>query len=233
MACLTQQSLDQFLQAQANLSDGPAVIKVHEVGPLALEWIRAKRAKAVCTFRDPRDCVASDMVFWGAGFDASVQRVVISLKTLHASYLDVGSTLFVRYEDMMNDTLSQIRRIAEYLNVAIDQKEVERIDAQTNIQSSRQICLGLDKRPDSETDVGTGGHRRHRVTLLHDNHIGNAKVGRWKDELTDEQGERLTHLFQPSLQALGYSIEGSVYNPSPIVTWPNSASANTNPVPPS
>src|SRR5580704_11060212 len=91
MACLREQSLEQFLQAEANLRDGPAVIKVHEVGPVAREWIRAGRAKAVCTFRDPRDCVASDMAFTGAGFDAAVQRVAISLKTIHSSYADSGS----------------------------------------------------------------------------------------------------------------------------------------------
>jgi len=225
MACLTDRSLDQFLQVSVNSGAGPVVVKVHEIGPIALQWIRARRAKAVCTFRDPRDCVASDIVFWGDGFDASVQRVTISLKVLQASLYDDGSTLLVRYEEMMSDTRLQIRRIAEYLNVEINQNDVERIDAQTNIHASRSISQGLSERPESETDVGSTGHRRHRITLLHDNHIGNARAGRWKDELTDEQGQQLTQLFQHDLQAMGYESPASANTSHPNVTQWDDASA--------
>jgi hypothetical protein len=172
------------------------------------------------------------MVFWGDGFDASVQRVAISLKVLQASLHDDGSTLLVRYEDMMSDTHLQIRRIAEYLNVEINQNDVERIDAQTNIHTSRSISQGLSARPENETDVGSTGHRRHRITLLHDNHIGNAKAGRWKDELTDEQGQRLTQLFQHDLQALGYENPASADTSHPNVTQPENASAVPHPAQP-
>ena len=232
MACLTDRSLDQFLQVSVNSGAGPVVVKVHEIGPIALQWIRARRAKAVCTFRDPRDCVASDIVFWGDGFDASVQRVATSLKVLQASYKDDGSTLLVRYEEMMSDTHLQIRRIAEYLNVEVNQGDIERIDAQTNLQTSRAICEGLSERPDNETDMGSTGHRRHRITLLHDNHIGNAKAGRWKDELTDEQGQLVTQLFQQDLQAMGYENPASASTSHPNLTQPEDGPATTDPAQP-
>ena len=41
MACLTDRSLDQFLQVSVNSGAGPVVVKVHEIGPIALQWIRA------------------------------------------------------------------------------------------------------------------------------------------------------------------------------------------------
>jgi hypothetical protein len=206
MACLGDKTLDRFLQTEVFLRDGPAVIKVHEIGPVALDWIRDGRAKAVCTFRDPRDCVASDIIFWGGGFDASVQRVTASLRALHASYQNSGHTLFVRYEEMMSDRISQIRRIANHLDLPLGQNELEWVDAQTNIEMTKKVCQTITKRPESETDFVLGNHRRDRVTLLHDNHIGSAKAGRWKDDLTAEQAQFLTQLFQPSLQAMGYEM---------------------------
>jgi hypothetical protein len=208
MACLTDRSLDQFLQTDAFVREGPAVIKAHEIGPVALQWIADGKARAVCTFRDPRDCVASDIPFWGQGFDASVQRVIVSLKALHASHQTSGRTLFVRYEDMMADRRSQIRRIAEYLEIPISDSEVELIDDQTNIDATQKFCQTISKEPAGRTDPVLGGHSRDRLTLLHDNHIGSAKSGRWKDDLSPEQAAYLTQLFQSSLRAMGYEADG-------------------------
>jgi hypothetical protein len=204
MACLGAQSLDRFLQVEAKLGNGPAIIKVHEIGPTAIEWIASGRAKAVCTFRDLRDCVASDMVFWGRGFEASVKRVMISIKALDSAFADSGRTLLVRYEDMMTDRLRQVRKIADYLNIELSQAELELIDSQSNIHSSRAFCESMANRPGNESDPVEGNHRRDRVTLLHDNHIGNARSGKWKDELTSEQGRILTEAFGLALRAMGY-----------------------------
>jgi hypothetical protein len=223
IACLGSDSLDHFLQVQASLGNGSAVIKVHELGPVALQWIHAGWVKTVCTFRDPRDCVASDIVFWGAGFHPSVQRVMRSLECLHKSHRDFQHTLFVRYEEMIDKPLSQIRRIAEFLDVPLEQKQLESIDAQTNINASRKICQELSARPADQIDIGAGNHRRDRVSLLHDNHIGNAKVGRWKAELTAEQGQLLSQMFRPSLEALGYEPFGPIDPSRSNVPWPESA----------
>jgi hypothetical protein len=206
---LDEQQLDQFLRAEVYLWKGPAVVKGHVTGPLALEWIRTGRAKGVCTFRDPRDCVASDVSFFGGGFNTSLQRVNASLASL-ASYLDFGRTLFIRYEEMMDDRPGQIRRIAAHLNIAIDQKDLERVDEQTNIHSARKIAQQLASRADDQIDTVLNTHRRDLKTLLHDNHIGTGKVGKWKQDLTDEQGQQLTQLFRRSLLLLGYETEASL-----------------------
>src|SRR5438046_775033 len=60
---LLPQQLEQFLQQQPLPPPGPTVLKAHSIGPLALEALRAGRAKGICTFRDPRDCVASMITF--------------------------------------------------------------------------------------------------------------------------------------------------------------------------
>ncbi len=53
-AYLDRNTLDQFLVTQAYVREGPAIVKGHELGPVALDWIHTGRAKAVCTIRDPR-----------------------------------------------------------------------------------------------------------------------------------------------------------------------------------
>jgi hypothetical protein len=173
--------------------------------------MRTGKAKAVCTYRDPRDCVASDIAFMNEGLDRSVGRVVASLKSLDGNP-DFGRTLFVRYEEMMNDRAAHIRLIASYLNVPIDAAKLDAIDQQTNLESSRKICeqipsLGEDVAPTLENVA----QRRHLETLLHENHIGNARPGRWKTELTESQGRMLTQLFSNFLIAMGYETAASIH----------------------
>src|SRR5271156_4528903 len=55
--------LDQLVLQKLPAITFPLVVKSHDLGPAALAALRAGRARAVCTYRDPRDCVASDMIF--------------------------------------------------------------------------------------------------------------------------------------------------------------------------
>lgn len=203
---LSAESLERFLECELALRDGPAVIKAHEIGPVASDWVRTGRAKAVCTLRDPRDCVASDVVFWQEGFDASVRRVLTSLKHV-VLHQDFGRTLFIRYEEMMANPKWQIRQIADYLQISVDQTEIDSIDAQTDVQRSRKICEDLSGQSGDQMESVSEAHRRDRVTLLHENHIGTTQVDRWKHDLTTEQGQFLSQIFQRSLEALGYETD--------------------------
>src|SRR5258708_2797093 len=90
--------VEQFVAQQWQHAPGPTVIKAHQIGPLALGAIRAGHAKGVCTFRDPRDCVASDVVFMGQGLETSVNRVVSTLEFLRF-YQSTSHILLVKYEE--------------------------------------------------------------------------------------------------------------------------------------
>ncbi len=109
---------------------------------------------------------------------------------------------------MIANPSAEIAKIAEHLEVQVDQKIVEWIDGQTNIEFSRKICGQLASRPAEQVDVGRDNHRRDRVTLLHDNHIGSVQPGRWRRDLTPQQMRLLSETFGGCLQTLGYSIAG-------------------------
>jgi hypothetical protein len=203
-------AFEDFLKNNVYILRGAGVFKTHATGPLAAEWVRTGRAKAVCTCRDPRDCVASDVVFMNQGFDRSVQRVVASLQSLDVRS-DFGRTLFVRYEEMMNSRADHIRLIAAYLNIPIDSATIDAIDRQTNLESTRKLVAQIPTLgPDVAPTLANVDHRRHIETLLHENHIGSAKPGRWKTDLTESQSRYLTHIFSNFLIAFGYETPESI-----------------------
>lgn len=200
--------LDTFISRQWAAAPGPTVIKAHQIGPVALAAIRAGEAKAVCTFRDPRDCVASDIVFLGQGLDASVRRTAFTLEFLQYFQM-TDHILLLRYENMMSNRLREIRRIAEHLGISVDDAVVNRVDAETNIEATKKRCKDLRMRPANQV-LHIAAHRVDPATHLHENHISNAMIGRWKTELSPEQGCWLTEYFSSWLINLGYETQESL-----------------------
>src|SRR5207248_4046517 len=124
---------------------GPTVLKAHSIGPLALEALRAGRAKGICTFRDPRDCVASMMTFAHQAFEQALSSIAGGLQLLE-QYGRAGNTLFIRYEEMMRDRETHVRKIANFLGVALDAELLSRIDEQTSADASKRVCEDLQHR---------------------------------------------------------------------------------------
>jgi hypothetical protein len=201
-------ALETFVESHWEKVPGLTLIKAHEMGPKAIAALQAGLAPGVCTFRDPRDCVASDLVFMGRGMDHTLKRMNASLECLRIAE-SVDRILFVRYEDMMINRQNEIRRIARHLGLPSDISIVSQVDAKTNLQSSRQLCQQIKNRPSTQV-VEIDSHRVDLRTHLHENHIDNARIGRWKDELSADQGRYLSELFAPWLLKWGYETQASL-----------------------
>ena len=208
-AYLDHQPLEQFVALQwPAMRDAATVIKAHSIGVNAMTAIRKGLVKGVCTYRDPRDCIASDLAFMDYPLEISIKRISGTLTPLRV-YQTTPHILLVRYEDMMRDRLGQIRRIARHLGVQLDEMAVQRIDSKTNMESSQRICGELKHRP-SDALMQVATHRVDPTTHLHENHVNGGTVGRWKSELSVDQAAYITEYFAPWLLQLGYETPASL-----------------------
>jgi hypothetical protein len=199
---LTLEQTEQFLHSNSGAVPGLTVIKTHGVGPLAQQALKRGLAKAVCTYRDPRDCVASMMMFANEPFNVAVQRVSAGLEMLE-SYTRWEQTLFIRYEEMLGDRLAQVRKIAAHLEMVFEERVIRRIDERTGIEHSKEICQQLRQRPDGQI-MKLMNHRVDPETWLHDNHIQDGRAGRWKNEMSVDQIHALQRTYGPWLDRMGY-----------------------------
>ena len=199
---LKADDLERWFAEGTNRPRGPAVVKAHDVGPKALAALRAGAVRSVCTIRDPRDCVVSDVAFNRGWLDASVRRVSANLSDL-PYYLSAGNTLFVRYEEMVANPLRQVARIAAHMGVDADPIDLGRIDAMTGLHSARATAAGLRYRPAVDLEW-CDGRRVDPITQLHGDHIRTGRVGGWRDELTAAEQGQVSQAFHPWLVELGY-----------------------------
>ena len=202
---LLAEQTESFFKTYAHDRPGPTVIKTHKLTDVGLQLLRSGAAKAICTYRDPRDCVASMMTFAGQPFDIAMGSIAEALKSIDA-YTHAGNTLFIRYEDMINDRMKQIERIASYLEVSLDRTLLERIDTQTGLEHAKLACKKMRNQPGKNL-LQSMDHRVDPETWLHDNHIQSGKSGRWKDEMNPQQAALLTHAYEPWLRRLGYDAD--------------------------
>jgi hypothetical protein len=207
-AYLDSAPLEHFIAQQWPSVNGSTVIKAHDLGPTALAAVRAGKAKAVCTFRDPRDCVASDLQFMKYPFEVCMKRVSGTLEPLRI-FQSTPHILLVRYEDMMADRPREIRRIATHLGLNLVDELVDQIDARTNPQSSAKLCANLKNKSNNEV-LKVADHRVDPATQLHENHLNGGTIGRWRDELTGDQVSYMNEYFAPWLIKLGYETPQSL-----------------------
>jgi hypothetical protein len=204
--------LEHFLQHELHTIKGPAVIKAHGLGPRAMSLLHTGRAKAVCTLRDPRDCVASDLMFLKKDINFSIRRVMDNMQCLN-NYEGGTHTLFVQYEQMMANPLKQIVRIAGHLGVDADESILRQIEVGCSIPASK-AAIEVLKKKDPKTVIWHENHRVDPGNHLHENHIHDARVGKWKDFFTQSQAERLAAIFRPWLVKYGYEVPQSLEQPA-------------------
>jgi hypothetical protein len=204
---MTLEQTEEFLQTNDGAVSALTVIKTHGVGPRASRMLKLGKAKAVCTYRDPRDCVASMMSFAGEPFDVAVGRVRAGLEMMDA-YTRRGQTLFIRYEDMIADRMAQIRKIAAHLEIVFEEHTLKRIDQITGLENTIEVCEQLRERPADQVYT-LMNHRVDPQTWLHDNHIQSGKAGRFRQEMNGDQIQLLERMYAPWLDRLGYlDVEG-------------------------
>jgi len=111
----------------------------------------------------------------------SVQLIEKNLSLYFSYYQQLKKTLFIRYEDMMQNAPRHIRQIARYLGVVLDDNAVSIIEHNTNIETAKRIAASLETRNPGHV-VLDRGDLVDPLTMIHDNHIHGGFCRRWEKE---------------------------------------------------
>ncbi|MGB7058919.1 MAG: sulfotransferase domain-containing protein, partial [Geitlerinemataceae cyanobacterium] len=202
-----EKDVDIAIQNPAIDPSQSLIIKAHIPGQASLQMIRDGKVKNIFTYRDPRDIICSRLKFENREFESILSVTVQNLR-MYDWYRQSSETLFVRFESMMSDPISEIKKIANYLNIELDEIAVRRIAHQNSLEESQKAIDNLQNLP-KDSVLFEDSRRIDRDTLLQTGHINGAQIGRWKNELNAEQ-QLLSHLaFQPWLIELDYETEES------------------------
>jgi len=164
-----------------------SVVKIHSFD----EDLAARNGTIVLTsHRDLRDIVASLNRKFKTGFSTSLLRETLE----HHAQWSKFAMLDLRYEDLLEDRVLQVQRVAEVLQLPKSTLE--------------QLSYGsLSAELDSERFCETRRHSQlpHDLTnLLHDGHITDGRHGSWKGYVPDAIVKEIEDEFRFWLEARGY-----------------------------
>jgi hypothetical protein len=174
---------------------GAFVVKTHQ-GPTLSSRILSKLGmiRIVYCFRDPRDVLLSAVDHGQQilengkqhtfarmlDFDKALQHVIDWLR-IWKNYASMSGVLTVKYEDMMFDPVGVTKKIEEFLGLRVNSE-------------IRNTILWQFARDNPE------GNRKGM-------HFNQARVHRYKTELTEEQKSRCDAAFKDYLRIMGYHAD--------------------------
>ena len=188
------------LLVETRPGDQHVIIKTHGF-PAIAEVLQQHRAKVIVSVRDPRDAVLSLIERFGTVPDVALRGIARDCAAALAC-ADAGF-LTLRYENGFFKQPAAIRLIAKTLDLETDEATVDRIFTEYGTEAVRVFANGLKDLPADRLD-GTGSFRFDRLTQITNTHIGDGRVGKWRDRFDKAQQAGLTRFFASFLQRFGY-----------------------------
>jgi hypothetical protein len=151
------------------------VVKSHSPDASALDFCRSGAAKAIYTWRNPYDVVASGlrMFHFSQGHAVNALRGALRLWGFHRR---TKSAHIVSYESIVTQPFVAIAEIGNYLGLAIGAGDLLRIANEMSFENVKRLSQGVDGL-DPKRIIHKGGHAFDRETMLHQNHIRDGRTG--------------------------------------------------------
>ena len=163
------------------------------------------RARVILTVRDPRDAMLSMMQRFGSEMDAACAAVLQALRGIAEN--SASPHFGLRYESRFFDRPETVRDLACYLGLSVAEAEQRRIFETYRTERVRQFGLAIDTLPPERVKPVGDVSRYDVVTQIHHAHIGDQRIGKWRDQFDAEQRRIVNARFAPYLRAFGYESE--------------------------
>ena len=177
------------------------VLKAHAGSP-GLEWLLwLSQAPVILSIRDPRDAALSIAERFGNPLGVAAQAVVKDCRFAERC-ADAGHHP-LRYEDGFFNDETLAEQLAVRLGLDIAQATCREIGARYATEGVRSIATSLASLPPDRVYKSDSLHY-DQVTQIHHTHIGDGRVGKWRDRLSPQDGAALTRAFAQFLRRFGY-----------------------------
>ncbi len=160
------------------------VLKSHALDDLGRKLVALGAAKAVYTYRDPLDAIASYMAMFGRPFEEALAAIQKSL-ALFQFLRDCGNCRMVSYGSIVERPFDAVQRVKSYLGLDLPVDVVQRVSSGTSMSAMKRIADEVGR--DSSSVVQVDQLVYDRRTLLHKQHIRHGGTGYGRSVLSAEQ----------------------------------------------
>ena len=179
------------------------VVKTHGWPDIA-DFAAAEQAVMLISVRDPRDAVLSLMQRFGDPLDVAVPGVGRDCQAARAA-AGAGHPV-LRYEDGFFADPATVAWLAAQLGLAPPEAMQAAIFERWHTAAVRARADAIPLLPAGERSDPAARVMLERRTLVTAGHIGDGRVGKWRDGFDPETRQRMTAFFARFLLRFGYPL---------------------------
>lgn len=193
---------DRFLDKHLPAGADTIIVKTHKLPTAVRTVARVMDIPVVLTVRDPKDGAASLMKRFDMDFETALKDIRQSARAL-TPLADSPDVLTMRYEDRFTSKPSAIDEVAKHLGVTLARKEREAIWTALTPKAVRARIDDLASQ--GVFRAGSSAKTWDIATQWHPGHVGDGRVGKWRDVLSAAQATRLDEGTKAFCEAFGYA----------------------------
>jgi len=160
-------------------------------------------ARVLVSVRDPRDAVVSLMRRFGSQFEPCARAIAQDCQ--YALLCAEAGHPVLRYEDAFFEDPAMVARIACHLGVTVSNAAAARIFGAYRTDAVRTFAATVPSLPPERLASNGKDLLFDRVTQIHRTHIGDGRVGKWREVLAPEQQALFSRTCGPFLERFGYA----------------------------
>jgi hypothetical protein len=151
------------------------VIKSHNLAPPVCELCSSGAFRAIYTWRDPYDAVASCMRMFSMSCEQSIQAIRETIRLWRFHYV-TQSACIIPYHTIRTDPVTAIATVSSYLSLNAGPECMSQVAEETSFNRMRQLSQKIEAL-DSKRVVRQDRFLYDRDSLLHQNHIRDGSMG--------------------------------------------------------
>ena len=172
----------------------------------------------ITTYRDIRDAVLSFMKFMHVSFEEAFKRLQDWMKFMDTYFENQSPNILkIRYDDIVSQPMDIIRKIDRFIGTGASFETMEEINerfSKKNIKEKVDSLKGISveqaqaNAADFDTVRNADGSYRvfDRATGFQTSHITSQQDGQWREELTEDQKQRLMNETADWLERHGFEL---------------------------
>jgi hypothetical protein len=186
----------QAVVADSRLAGRYVVWKAHHGGPDWEVFAWLSRATVVLSVRDPRDAAVSMMRRFAVEATPALRGIAQDCRRA-LQCADAGCPV-LRYEDRFFDDPTTVAMLARLIGAEVPAETEARIFERYRTAAVRAFADNLEALPAERLRIDP-------VTQILRGHIGDGRIGKWREHLDPAQQREATAYFAPFLERFGYS----------------------------
>ncbi|MCA9040942.1 MAG: hypothetical protein KDA65_11390 [Planctomycetaceae bacterium] len=186
-----------------------AIIHGHDLTPNLRELAKLDHVRPFFNYRNPCDIVVSQIKLHDLDLEMAMQ-ITANAYTYLEPAMAMPGIMLIPYDHATTQQEAIIYQMATKLSIFLPLNKAREIAEATSFEKHKKVMENVNQEEAEDVGVMYTSSRKIRFSethLINDRHIQSGKNGRWREELSPSDQQKVLERFTPLLKVLGFDTD--------------------------